>query len=64
MDQGKLENYRKTLLQMRMDLTSELQRISEGAKNRDNVEAMDSVDLADSSYAADYSLARVETINS
>ncbi len=64
MDQGKIEHYRKMLLQMRMDLTSELQRVSEGAKNRDEVETMDSVDLADSSYTADFSLSRVEAINS
>ena len=64
MDQGKLEHYRKVLLEMRMDLASELQKVSEGAKNQDNVEAMDSADLADSSYTADFSLARREAINS
>jgi DnaK suppressor protein len=63
MDQEKLEQYRKTLLEMRMELASEMQRISNGAKDRDNREAMDSVDLADSSYTSDTSLARVGVLN-
>jgi DnaK suppressor protein len=64
MEQQKLEQYLKALLEMRMELASELQRVSAGAKNRDNVDAMDSVDLADSSYNAEYSLARGAEINS
>ena len=46
-----------------MDLLAELQRVSNGEKNKDRVGSMDSVDLADASYAADYSLAWTEKIN-
>ena len=64
MDQERLEHYRKTLLEMRMELTSDLQRVSNGAKERDSGGAMDSVDMADSSYSSDTNLARVELLNS
>jgi DnaK suppressor protein len=63
MDQKHLEHYRKILLDMRMELTSELQRNSNGAKDRDNNDAMDSLDLADSSYSSDITLARVQVLN-
>lgn len=63
MDKDKLEYYRKILLDMRMELTSELHKVSNGAKERDNVDTMDSVDMADSSYSSDTSLARVEVLN-
>lgn len=63
MDHQKSEGYRRALLEMRMELASELQRISEGAKNRDGADAMDSLDLADTSYANDSSMARVEVVN-
>ena len=62
MDHERLEDYRKALLEMRMELASELQRASSGAMNRDEVEAMDSLDLADSSLSVDYSMARLEEI--
>ncbi|MBN2720653.1 MAG: TraR/DksA C4-type zinc finger protein [Proteobacteria bacterium] len=64
MDQEKREHYLKVLLQMRMELALELQRASEGARSGDDKEAKDPADMADSSYAADYSLARGETLNS
>ena len=63
MDEKKLEQYKKKLLQDRMDLLAQLQRVSSGEKNKDRVEAMDSVDLADASYTADYSLAWTEKVN-
>ena len=64
MDEKKLEKYKKKLLEDRMDLLAELQRVTSGEKNKDRTEAMDPVDLADASYAADYSLAWTEKINS
>ena len=63
MDQERLEYYRKTLLEMRMEMAGELQKISGGAKERDDTETMDSVDLADTSYSKDTSMARVEVLN-
>jgi DnaK suppressor protein len=63
MDQERRERYKKTLLEMRMELASELHRVSNGAKDRDNTDAMDSLDLADASYSNDTNLARVEMLN-
>lgn len=63
MDQKKLEKYKKKLLEERMDLLADLQRVTNGEKNKDRSEAMDPVDLADASYSADYSLAWTEKIN-
>lgn len=63
MDKKKLEKYKKKLLETRMDLLAELQRITNGGKSKDMTEAMDPVDLADASYTADYSLAWTEKIN-
>lgn len=64
MDQGKSDRYLKVLFEMRLELASELQRASEGTKVADSEETKDPVDLADTSYTADYSIARVETIRS
>ena len=61
-DQAKREQYVKVLLEMRMELESEFQKVSAGARMRDAEDAKDPVDLADSSYSADYSIARGETI--
>jgi len=63
MDEKKLQYYKKKLLEERMDLLAELQRVAGGEKNKDSLEPMDPVDLADASYTADYSLARTEKIN-
>ena len=63
MDEKKLEKYKKKLLEDRMDLLAELQRVTSGEKNKDRTESMDPADLADASYAADYSLAWTEKIN-
>ena len=63
MDAKKLEKYKKRLLEDRMDLLAELQRVTSGEKNKDLSEAMDPADLADASYSADYSLAWTEKIN-
>jgi DnaK suppressor protein len=63
MNNKKLEKYKKKLLESRMDLLAELQRVTNGEKNKDRMEAMDPVDLADASYSADYSLAWTEKIN-
>ncbi len=63
MDKKTLGKYKKKLLESRMELLAELQRVTNGEKNKDRVEAMDSVDLADASYTADYSLAWTEKIN-
>ncbi|UCF89015.1 MAG: TraR/DksA C4-type zinc finger protein [bacterium] len=63
MDAKKLEKFKKKLLEERMDLLSELQRVTSGEKSKDMTEAKDSVDLADASYSADYSLAWTEKIN-
>lgn len=63
MDNKNLEKYKKKLLETRLDLLAELQRVTNGEKNKDRTESMDSVDLADASYAADYSLAWTEKIN-
>ena len=64
MDKEKLEKYLKMLLEMRMELASEFQRASEGARIADSEERKDPVDLADSSSQADYSIARGETLAS
>ena len=63
MDSSKLEKYKKKLLQDRMDLLAELQRVTNGEKNKERSGGMDPVDLADASYSADYSLAWTEKIN-
>ena len=63
MDDKTLEKYKKKLLEERMDLLSELQRVTSGEKNKDRTEAKDPVDLADASYSADYSLAWTEKLN-
>ena len=63
MDEKKLEEFKKKLLEERMDLLAELQKVTNGEKTKDMVEAMDSVDLADASYSADYTLAWTEKIN-
>jgi DnaK suppressor protein len=63
MDDSKLEKYKKNLLEIRLDLLAELQKVTNSEKNKDRNEAMDSVDLADASYSADYSLAWTEKIN-
>ena len=63
MDDKTLEEYKKMLLEERMDLLLELQRVSSGEKNKDRSGAMDLADLADASYTADYSLAWTEKIN-
>jgi len=64
MDQGKFEEYLKVLLEMRMELASEFHKVTEKAKIGDVEEKIDPIDLADSSYSADYSIARGETITS
>ncbi len=64
MDPTKREQHLKELLEMRMELESEFQRISAGVRTRDSEDTKDPVDLADSSYSADYSIARGETITS
>ena len=64
MDDKKLEKYKKKLLQDRMDLTAELQRVSSEEKTRERNEAMDPVDLADASYTADYTMAWTQKIAS
>ena len=56
MDEKKLEKYKKKLLEERLDLLAELQRVTSGEKNKDMGEARDAVDLADASYSAEYSL--------
>lgn len=48
---------------MRMELTSDLQKVSNGAKDRDSNDAMDSLDMAGSSYSNDTNMARVEVLN-
>jgi hypothetical protein len=53
MDNKKLEKYKKKLLEDRMDLLAELQRVTNGEKNKDRVESMDPADLADASYTVD-----------
>lgn len=63
MDDKKLEIYKKKLLQDRLDLLAELQRVTNGQKNKDMTGAMDPADLADASYSTDYSLAWTEKIN-
>jgi len=63
MDDKTLGKYKKKLLETRMDLMAELQRVTNGQKNKDRTEAKDPVDLADASYSADYSLAWTEKIN-
>jgi DnaK suppressor protein len=63
MESSKLEKYKKKLLQDRMDLLAELQRVTNGEKNKERSGSMDPVDLADASYSADYSLAWTEKIN-
>ena len=63
MDEKKLEKYKKKLLEDRTDLGAELQRVTNGEKNKDRNGSMDPVDLADASYSADYSLAWTEKIN-
>ena len=63
MDEKKLEGYKKKLLDERMDLLADLQRVTSGEKNKDMTGAMDPADLADASYSADYSLAWTEKIN-
>ena len=63
MDDKTLEKYKKKLLDERLDLLVELQRVSSGEKNKDRIGAMDLADLADASYTADYSLAWTEKIN-
>ena len=63
MDDKKLEKYKKMLLETRMDLLAELQRVTNGEKNKGRVEASDQADLADASYTADYTLAWTEKIN-
>jgi len=63
MDDKTIEKYKKKLLQDRMDLLAELQRVTTGEKNKDRSGAMDLADLADASYSADYSLAWTEKIN-
>jgi DnaK suppressor protein len=62
MDEKKLEKYKKRLLDDRLDLMAELQRVTNGEKNKDRSESMDPVDLADASYTADYSLAWTQKI--
>lgn len=63
MDKDRLETFKKKLLEERMDLLAELQRVSNGEKNKDRSGAMDPVDQADASYSADYSLAWTEKVN-
>ncbi|MDF1536502.1 MAG: TraR/DksA C4-type zinc finger protein [bacterium] len=63
MDAKKLEKFKKKLLEMRLDLVAELYKVTNGEMNKERPGAMDSVDMADSSYAADTSLARTEKIN-
>ena len=63
MDEKKLEKYKKKLLETRLDLLAELQKVTNGEKTRDMVEAMDPADMADASYSADYTLAWTEKIN-
>ena len=63
MDNVKLEKYKKKLLEERMDLLAELHRVTNGEKTKDRSDDKDFVDLADSSYAADYTLAWTEKIN-
>jgi len=63
MDDKTLEKYKKRLLEVRLDLISELQRVASGEKSKEREGSMDPVDLADASYAADYSMAWTEKIN-
>ena len=63
MDEKKLERYKKKLLEDRLDLQAELQRVASEEKNRDRTGSMDPVDLADASITADLTLARTEKIN-
>ena len=63
MNKRKLEKYKKSLLGNRQDYQAELQKIANGEKNKDLTEAKDSVDIADSSYTADYNMARTQKIN-
>ena len=63
MDNKKLEKYKKKLLQDRIDLMAELQRVTNGERARERMETMDPADLADASYTADYTLAWTEKIN-
>lgn len=63
MNKKKLEKFKKKLLDMRLDLAAELHRMTNGEINKDRDGAKDPVDQADSSYAADTSLARTEKIN-
>ena len=63
MDNKKLEKYKKKLLEDRIDLMAELQRVTNGERNKERMETMDPADLADASYTADYTLAWTEKIN-
>ena len=63
MEKKKQEKFKKKLLNMRLDLAAEIHRVTNGEIKKDRAGAMDSVDQADSSYAADKSLARTEKIN-
>jgi DnaK suppressor protein len=63
MNVKKLEKFKKKLLVMRLELTTELHRMTNGEKNKDRAGGMDSIDQANSSYTADTSLARTEKIN-
>ena len=63
MDHERLEHFRRILLDMRMELSSELHKITDDVKEGDSGDTMDSVDMADSSYFSDATLARVDVLN-
>lgn len=56
MDTKSLENFRKILLERRMELQTDLQRKSNEEAGQDRLETMDTADQADSNYTADYNI--------
>lgn len=63
MDSKKLEEFKKRLLEERMDLMADLHKVTNGEKTKERSGSMDPADMADSSYSADRSLAWTEKIH-
>ena len=62
MNKKKLEHYKEILLERRLELSSDLQRQLERRQDQERPDAMDTIDQADSSLAADLDLTRREMI--
>lgn len=62
MDKKKLEHYKEVLLERRLELNADLQRQLESGQSQDRSDAMDTIDQADSSVAADLNITRREMI--